>query len=112
VLGGSDILAFPSHLNGPGRAVFEAGMHGIPAVVALRVSVDDVIQDGETGLVVPPRDPARLADAIVRLADDPELRWRLGRAARSRYAAQFDPGAAGCRMLEIYRQVATRAVAD
>jgi glycosyltransferase involved in cell wall biosynthesis len=110
VLGSSDILAFPSHLNGPGRAVFEAGMHEIPAVVALRDRVEDVVRDGETGLVVPPRDPARLAAAIVRLADDPELRWRLGRAARSRYAAQFDPAAAGCRMLEVYREVVARAM--
>ena len=105
VLQASDILAFPSHLNGPGRAVFEAGLHGIPAVVALRDRVEDVVRDSETGLVVPPRDPVRLADAIVRLADDPALRRRLGSAARSRYAAQFDPGAAGCRMLEIYREV-------
>jgi glycosyltransferase involved in cell wall biosynthesis len=105
VLRGSDILAFPSHLNGPGRAVFEAGMHGIPAVVALRDRVEDVVRDGETGLIVPPRDPARLADAILRLADDPGLRRRLGSAARSRYAAQFDPRAAGCRMLEVYREV-------
>jgi glycosyltransferase involved in cell wall biosynthesis len=102
----SDILAFPSHLNGPGRAVFEAGMHGIPAVVALRERVEDVVQDGETGLVVPPRDPARLADAIVRLVDDPGLRRRLGNAARSRYAVQFDPRVAGCRMIEVYREVA------
>jgi glycosyltransferase involved in cell wall biosynthesis len=105
VLRASDILAFPSHLNAPGRAVFEAGLHGIPAVVALRDRVEDVVRDGETGLVVPPRDPARLADAIVRLADDADLRRRLGSAARSRYATQFDPRAAGRRMLEIYREV-------
>jgi glycosyltransferase involved in cell wall biosynthesis len=103
VLRASDILAFPSHLNGPGRAVFEAGMHGIPAVVALRDRIEDVVQDGVTGLIVPPRDPGLLASAIVRLADDPELRGRLGSAARCRYAAQFDPGSAGRRMLEVYR---------
>ena len=105
VLRGSDVLAFPSHLNGPGRAVFEAGMQGIPAIVALRTRVEDVVQDGVTGLVVPPRDPGRLADAIVRLADDPALRCRLGSAARSRYVTQFDPETAGCRMLEVYREL-------
>jgi glycosyltransferase involved in cell wall biosynthesis len=105
VLRASDILAFPSHLNGPGRAVFEAGMHGIPAVVALRERVADVVEDGVTGLVVPPRDPSRLAEAIVRLANDPALRRRLGAAARSRYAAQFDPPSAGRRMLQVYRDL-------
>lgn len=109
VLRGSDMVAFPSHLNGPGRAVFEAGLHGIPSVVALRERVEDVVQDGVTGLIVPPRDPRRLADAIVRLADDPELRRRLGAAARARYAAQFDPRSAGRRMVEIYRELVEAA---
>jgi glycosyltransferase involved in cell wall biosynthesis len=105
VLRQSDILAFPSHLNGPGRAVFEAGIHGIPAIVALKDRVEDVVEDGVTGLIVPPRDPRRLADAIVRLVDDPALRRRLGSAARSRYAAQFEPAAAARRMLEVYRDL-------
>jgi glycosyltransferase involved in cell wall biosynthesis len=105
VLRQSDILAFPSHLNGPGRAVFEAGVHGIPAIVALKDRVEDVVEDGVTGLIVPPRDPRRLADAILRLADDPALRRRLGSAARSRYAAQFEPAAAAARILEVYREL-------
>ncbi len=105
VLRQSDILAFPSHLNGPGRAVFEAGIHGIPAVVALKDRVEDVVEDEVTGLIVPPRDPRRLADAIVRLVDDPALRRRLGSAARSRYAVQFEPAAAARRMLEVYREL-------
>lgn len=105
VLAETDVLAFPSHLNGPGRAVFEAGMLGIPSVVALREPVGDVVEDGVTGLVVPPRDPRRLADAIVRLADDPEYRSRLGAAARARYAEQFDPRRAGRRVVEVYREL-------
>lgn len=105
VLRQTDILAFPSHLNGPGRAVFEAGAHGIPAIVALKDRVEDVVEDGVTGLIVPPSDPPRLADAIIRLADDPALRRRLGTAARSRYAAQFEPAAAAHRMLQVYRDL-------
>jgi glycosyltransferase involved in cell wall biosynthesis len=105
VLRQSDILAFPSHLNGPGRAVFEAGMHGIPAIVALKDRVEDVVEDGVTGLIVPPRDPRSLADAIVRLAGDPSLRRRMGSAARSRYEVQFEPAAAASRMLQIYREL-------
>jgi glycosyltransferase involved in cell wall biosynthesis len=105
----SDVLAFPSHLNGPGRAVFEAGMHEIPAIVALKDRVEDVVEDGVTGLIVPPRDPRRLADAIVRLADDPALRRRMGHAARSRYASQFDPAVAAAKMLQVYRELAAPA---
>ena len=108
VLRQSDILAFPSHLNGPGRAVFEAGIHGIPAIVALTDRVEDVVEDGVTGLIVPPRDPRRLADAIARLADDPVLRHRLGSAARARYLGQFEPAAAARRMLAVYRELLSR----
>jgi glycosyltransferase involved in cell wall biosynthesis len=105
VLSRSGILVFPSHLNGPGRAVFEAGMHGIPAIVALKDRVEDVVVDGVTGLIVPPRDPRRLADAIVRLVDDPALRRRLGDAARSRYAEQFKPATSARRTIEAYHEL-------
>ena len=105
VLRESDVLAFPSHLNGPGRAVFEAGMHGIPSIVALKDRVEDVVQDGVTGLIVPPRDPRRLADAVLRLADDPPLRRRLGEAARQRYTGQFDPDRAARQMVAVYREL-------
>jgi glycosyltransferase involved in cell wall biosynthesis len=104
----TDILAFPSHLNGPGRSVFEAGVLGVPAVVALQDRIEDVVVDGETGLIVPERDPESLARAIVRLADDPALRQRLGEMARSRYAAQFEASEAARRILAIYRNLTAR----
>ena len=44
----------------------------------------DVVQDGETGLLVPVDEPGPLADAMARLAGDPQLRQRLGAAARQR----------------------------
>ncbi len=91
MLAETDILVFPSHLDGPGRSVFEAGARGIPAVVALRHRIEDVVVDGETGLIVPERDPPALAEAIVRLADDAALRRRLGQQARTRYRRQFAP---------------------
>ena len=73
-------------------------MHGIPSIVALKDRVEDVVEDGVTGLIVPPRDPRPAGRRHLRLADDPALRRRLGDAAGTRYAAQFDPGAAasGC----------------
>jgi glycosyltransferase involved in cell wall biosynthesis len=108
VLAETDILVFPSHLDGPGRSVFEAGARGIPAVVSLRHRVEDVIEDGETGLIVRERDPRSLADAILRLADDAGLRSRLGRNARDRYRRQFAPQPIADRMLELYRSLRRR----
>lgn len=108
VLAQTDVLVFPSHLNGPGRSVFEAGARGIPAIVAMRDRIEDVVVDGETGLVVPEKDPKRLAESIERLADDPGLRLRLGQEARTRYQSQFDPESSARQVLDIYRQVVAR----
>ena len=109
VLATTDVLVFPSHLDGPGRSVFEAGARGIPSVVALRHRIQDVVVDGETGLIVPVRDPAALAEAVVRLADDPVLRARLGANARERYRRQFAARPIAQQMLGIYRRLALEA---
>jgi glycosyltransferase involved in cell wall biosynthesis len=63
-----------------GVAAIEASACGVP-VVATRVGgVPDAVADGETGLLVPPRDPSALAEAIVRLVEDPQLHARMARA--------------------------------
>jgi glycosyltransferase involved in cell wall biosynthesis len=103
ILAETDVLVFPSHLDGPGRSVFEAGARGIPAVVALQHRIEDVVTDGETGLIVPERDPPALAQAILRLADDAGLRRRLGQNARTRYRKQFAPQPVAGQMLGLYQ---------
>jgi glycosyltransferase involved in cell wall biosynthesis len=101
----TDILVFPSRMNGVGRSVFEAGIHGIPSIVALRDRVEDIVEDGRTGLIVPERDPAALARAVRTLADDPVLRAEMGAAAREKYRRQFDPARVAEEMLEVYREL-------
>jgi len=108
VLARTDVLMFPSHLNGPGRSVFEAGIAGVPAIVSLVDRIEDVVRDGVTGLIVPERDPAALAAAVTRLADDPALRRRLGEAARAQYTEQFGPHRIGQQMLDLYHAVHAR----
>jgi glycosyltransferase involved in cell wall biosynthesis len=105
LLDDTDILVFPSHLNGPGRSVFEAGVRGIPSVVALKDRVEDVVTDGQTGLIVPERNGAALADAIRRMADDSALRVRLGQAARAQYAKQFAPERSAEAVVRVYRDL-------
>jgi glycosyltransferase involved in cell wall biosynthesis len=63
--------------------------HGRP-VVATRVGgLLDLVVDGETGIVVPPRDPVALRSALEQLLADPELRRRLGMAGRDRARTHF-----------------------
>jgi glycosyltransferase involved in cell wall biosynthesis len=104
----TDVLVFPSRMNGVGRSVFEAGIHGIPSVVSLKNRIEDIVEDGRNGLIVPERNPSALAGAIARLADHPEERERLGAAARAQYAYQFNPGRAARQMLDVYRAALER----
>jgi len=99
----TDILAFPSRLNGIGRSVFEAGVYGIPAVACLQDKIKDIVEDGVNALVVDERDPAALAQAVRKLADDPDLCYRLGQAAARKYRTLFDARRIGAQMYELYQ---------
>jgi len=86
----SDIMALPSYREGFGTVVIEAAAMGVPTVGTKINGLRDAIVDGETGLLVPPRDADALATALRRLIADPELRNQLGAAARKRCKDQFD----------------------
>lgn len=105
----TDILVFPSHLNGTGRSVFEAGMYGIPSVVALHDKVEDIVEDGVTGLICREKDAVSLADALEVMIRDGGLRKRMGLAARAKYAAQFSPAKSAADVLALYKGVLASA---
>ncbi len=103
LLGASDVVVLPSRFEGLPLAVLEAMAAG-RAVIGSRVpGTADVIDDGRTGLLVPPADPAALASAIERLARDPELRTRLGDAGRARVAQRYDVRATIRSVEAVYR---------
>ncbi|MBC6456838.1 glycosyltransferase [Actinomadura sp. HBU206391] len=72
----------PSHQEGLPNAVLEAMAAGLPVITTAVGGIPEIVTDGVTGLLVPPRDPRSLADMIELLAADPGLRVRLGTAAR------------------------------
>jgi glycosyltransferase involved in cell wall biosynthesis len=96
-----DVFTLSSTYEGLPIALIEAMALGRPAVVTRVGGTPEVVADGANRLLVPPRDPAALADGLLRLLGDPELRARMGAAARSR-ALDFDIRKAVGRMERVY----------
>lgn len=101
----SDVVVFPATQPHFARPAVEASAMGVPTVASRLPGLDELVDDGETGLLVPAGDPAALADALGRVLGDEALRRRMGeagmRAARERYAV----GPAMQRVMGIYDRV-------
>jgi glycosyltransferase involved in cell wall biosynthesis len=108
VLPALDVFVLPSWIEGMPIVALEAMAYGKPVVATPVGGTAEVVVDGETGALVPPRDPRALAAAIRPLLDDPALAKRLGAAGRARVEQRFSADAMTRRVLEIYDEVATR----
>lgn len=85
-----DLVLVPSLKEGLGLAAIEAMALQRPAVASETGGLTEVVVDGETGILVPPGDAKALADAILRLLEDPEVAAQLGRAGRKRVEEHFN----------------------
>ncbi len=107
LLAGAEIVIAPSRWEAFGLVLLEAMAAGRPVIASRVGGVPEVVEDFETGLLVPPDDPSALADAIGRLLDDATLGARLGRCGREvaercsweaiarRYVAAYEEARAG-----------------
>jgi glycosyltransferase involved in cell wall biosynthesis len=103
----ADLVVVPSVSEVLGTVVIEAMAAGVPVVATTVGGLPEVVVDGETGVLVPPRDPRALATAVDRLLGDPVARRWMGAAAAER-AAGFDWPALAPQVRDLYAEVLDR----
>jgi glycosyltransferase involved in cell wall biosynthesis len=102
VLQSLDLFVLPTHQEALGTAFIEAGAMGLPVVATAVDGVPEVVADGETGVLVPPKDPGALAAAILPFLADPARRRQFGDAAKRRVGREFSREVMAERMERLY----------
>lgn len=101
-----DVFAHPSKFDSLPLSVLEAMAVGKPGVMSAVGGIPEVITHDVNGLLVPPGEPGPLAEGIVKLLRDPQLRNRLGSAAREAHRAKFTPQAMARSLEGLYASLA------
>jgi len=108
----SDVLVLPSIIDargdteGLGVALLDAMSYGIPAIASRVGGIPDIIEDGVSGLLVPPADPRALAQAIERVARDPAYAQRLAEGGRERLRTHFSWDVITAKWEAVYSEIA------
>ena len=105
----ADLFLLPSDQESFGLAALESLASGVPVVASDVGGVPEVVTQGETGWLVPVRDPVAMARAALSLLADPARRRAMGRAARASALARFQPGPLVSRTEALYRELLARA---
>jgi|GEM_PF-14423 len=108
VYGASHIVVLPSYREGLPRALVEAAACARPVVTSDTPGCRDAIEPDVTGLLVPVRDAQALADAIASLADNADLRARMGAAGRSLAEREFGIDRIAAQHLDLYQSLSGR----
>lgn len=101
----ADVMVFPSLYEGLGVSLIEGMGSGLPVVVFDRPPMNQIVEQAKTGLVVPERDSASLAQAIVSVGADPEMAARLGDEAARTVRANYEAGNTADRLEQLYRTI-------
>jgi glycosyltransferase involved in cell wall biosynthesis len=107
----SSLLLFPPvEPEGHPRVVLEAIAAGLPVVTTDRGAIAETVTDGESGFVLDEPAPDQLADRMLQLLEDRELRERMGKAARTRYLAKFTEEEADRQLADWLDEIARECV--
>jgi glycosyltransferase involved in cell wall biosynthesis len=101
----AQVVVLPSYREGFPKSLLEAAAMGKPLIATNVPGCRDIVAHGVNGLLVPPRDPQKLAQAMLALADDPTLRVAMGQAGRARVKELFDETIVIRETLGVYARV-------
>jgi glycosyltransferase involved in cell wall biosynthesis len=106
--GAFDLFASASVAEGLPNSILEAAAAGVAIVATAAGGTVEIVADGSTGILVPVEDGAALEAALIRLAEDPALRSRLGAAARDHVSAAFGVDRFVRETADLYEEMALR----
>ncbi|HTO91974.1 MAG TPA: glycosyltransferase family 4 protein [Candidatus Sulfotelmatobacter sp.] len=101
----SQMIVVPSWTEAFPLVIPEGMAAGLPVIATAVGAIPDFVKDGEDGFLVPPRDPAVLADRIIRLLDDEALRRRMSARVRERAPREFDVEVGCAKVGAVIREV-------
>jgi glycosyltransferase involved in cell wall biosynthesis len=104
IINAADVFVLPSRAEPFGLVLLEAMALAKPVVSTAAGGPLEIVKDGETGLLVPPGDPAAIADAIIQFLRDPDFRRTAGGNGLSRFQRQFTAGTMAAATLRVYEQ--------
>lgn len=107
LLRGSTLALLPSFTEALPTALIEAAASGLATVATTVGGTGETVDDGATGLLVPPRDHHALAEAVVALLTDPQRRIRYGHAARRLAEERYELGRWAGRLADLYQGAVT-----
>jgi glycosyltransferase involved in cell wall biosynthesis len=100
-----DLFAMSSAMEGLGTSVLDANVAGVPVVATAAGGLPEIVNDNETGLLVPVGDSEALARGILRLLDDRALAMRLASSAQERTLREFSPSRMAEKYVEVYQEI-------
>ena len=108
LLEGLDVFVLPSLWEGVSVALVEALASGAPSIATRVGGTAEIIVDGETGVLIPPRDPGAIAGAVIRLLTDPDLAARCRTHGRRQVESRFSQERMARGYADVYERVAER----
>jgi len=108
ILASLNLFVLSSHLEGLGSSLLDAMACRLPVVATRAGGIPEIVKHGKTGLLVPPKDPEALAEAILALYRNRGLAARLGLEGYIQVQAKFSVESTAARTVEVYRRAAER----